>query len=95
MRAIGTKRKIQLGAVAIIGNGILALTALSSSPALATSCTSGNFCVLACSSQGAVSQCQAIQPGCTVVSAMCAIQGCNTGLPPPHQFGVLISCTYS
>jgi hypothetical protein len=80
-----TKRRLQLGAALSIVNGLLALTVLSSGPALAATCGPLTFCIPACT--GAVATCEANTPaGCTYVSTTCAA-GC-----PNHQFKA--TCTY-
>jgi hypothetical protein len=60
-----TKRKIQLSAVAVMANGLLALGVMNPGPAQATSCGSYYFCDV-CLLDG----CQAVAPpGCKAVGA--------------------------
>ena len=67
-------RKVQLGALAVVINGLLAATMLSS-PALASSCTTTQKVVCLCQS---VAGCQSVAPpNCTAVSAQCITLACG------------------
>jgi hypothetical protein len=80
-----TKRRLQLGAAAVIVNGLLALSAMAPTPAVAASCTTQLFCGFC----GNLSFCQAhAQPGCTATSGTCAGTG---GCPPSHVWTI---CQY-
>jgi hypothetical protein len=81
------KRRFQLGSAAVIANGLLALTALSPSPALANPCTGQ---VIPCSCHN-LAYCQSIaKPGCTATSVVC------TNLFPPicGSNGIITICHY-
>jgi hypothetical protein len=80
-----TRRKIQFGALAVVANGLLALTLLSPRPALANPCSNQNVCVGTCVT---VAYCQSIaQPGCTATGVFC------TGLPCSPVFETSV-CEY-
>ena len=64
-------RKLQLGALAVLANGMLALTAMTPVPALASSCSTNNYvipCSCTANSCKAVSGCTATQ---SCVAAIC------------------------
>jgi hypothetical protein len=64
------KRKIQIGAAAVVANGLMALAALQPRAALAVSCTDRGICGCGYT----LANCQAIAPpGCTATSLVCAL----------------------
>lgn len=67
-----TKRKVQVGAAAVIANGLLALSIMSPGTALANPCPLQSKCVC-----GDLAYCQSIaQPGCTATGgAFCTPSG--------------------
>jgi hypothetical protein len=65
-----TSRKVQLGALAVLANGILALTGMTPVPALASTCSTNNY-VIPCS-------CNA--NSCKVVAGCSATQSCVTAM---------------
>jgi hypothetical protein len=70
------KRKVQLGAAAVIANGVIALSALSPNVALANPCATQAFCGVCAN----LSFCQsAAKPGCTATSFVCAPVACGVG----------------
>jgi hypothetical protein len=72
-------RKIQLGALAVIVNGLLALTVLAPQAAEANPCNGIFKCDFCFTSP---SQCQPYAPpGCTVTSVQC-VQGACAGNKP-------------
>jgi len=87
-----TNRKIQLGAAAVILNGVVALSGLYSEPALASGCSpllSGCTTQLPQCPNGVQAFCEGLQPGCTVTSSSCNIvPSCPF---PPFYF---YSCQY-
>ena len=83
------KRKIQVGAAAVILNGVVALIGLHSSAAVAGSCTtqlSGCTGPAYCQANP-TAWCESLQPGCTVTQAYCYTQG--------FLCGVLYICDYN
>jgi hypothetical protein len=74
------KRKIQVASAAVIANGLLALTALSPSVALANPCAIQQFCHFCAN----LAYCQShALPGCTATSVTCTtVGGC---LPGPSE----------
>jgi hypothetical protein len=67
-----TQRKIQLGALAVLGNSLLALVLMASTPAHANPCSAINTGELC--SQVTLAYCQAIaKPGCTATSVYCPL----------------------
>jgi hypothetical protein len=70
-------RKLQLGAAAVIANGLLALTAMTPTPAFANPCNA----VRKCGCDMNLADCAAIAPpGCTATSVTCSI---DTFCRPP------------
>jgi hypothetical protein len=64
------KRKLQLAGALVSANGLLALMAITSSPAFASTCTVTQK--VQCGACYSLAQCQAIAaPGCTAVSNQC------------------------
>jgi hypothetical protein len=57
------KRKVQFGAVAVIANGLLALSALDPGVALASSCPDLDVCLPFCNTEGINMYCQGSTPG--------------------------------
>jgi hypothetical protein len=86
-----TKRKIQFGAAAVVANALLALSAMSPSPAFANPCAAKPLCLPGClNQQGLLSVCQSVaNPGCTVTSATCSGGTCG-----PADFGIA-TCYYN
>jgi hypothetical protein len=61
------KRKLQLFAIAVTANGLLALGSMTPTPAMASTCGETFFCDV-CGIEG----CQTMAPpGCTAVSGIC------------------------
>jgi hypothetical protein len=56
---MNVQRKLQLGAAAVIANGLLALTLMAPRPAMAAACSDYNFSACGCF------ECPTV-PGCTV-----------------------------
>jgi hypothetical protein len=90
---VNSCRKIQLTASAVIGSGALALTLLSSGPAMASGCQNLVECTSAsyCSAHGSDKFCPT-QPGCRYVG--------QTTCSPPQNFGPCIgfysyTCIYA
>ena len=84
------RRNLQLGATAVIVNGLLALTVLT--PKLAhASCSTWTPCVNACSNPAV--QCLPTFEGCTFTSGVCTGVICETGIPA-HPTGTKLSCNY-
>jgi hypothetical protein len=75
-------RKIQLSAAAVIANGLLALTTLSPSPALASGCSSHNY------SPGCGCVTCATFSGCTL-QRICTVQ------PPICGGRIVTICNYT
>jgi hypothetical protein len=74
---MNAKRKIQFGAAAVVANGLLALTALSPSTALANPCTDIGLCLATCATP---SICNQVAPaGCHETSLTCAGLHCLPG----------------
>jgi hypothetical protein len=68
-----TVRKLQLGAVAVILNGLAAFTAMTPQAALANPCPVRGFCGLC----PTLAYCQSIaSPGCTATSTSCVAIPC-------------------
>ena len=90
------KRKLQLGAIAVIANGLLALTLAAPKNAFAGSCNPYAFCFTSCPSQTVQNElCGYYEPpGCTVASTACAYSsacaGEDEGLTPYY-----ITCSYT
>ena len=74
------QRKIQLGALAVLANSLLALGLTASYPAHASSCGAKTFCpcqtLAFCQSQA--------DPGCTATSVICGLGTCPGNVPPAH-----------
>ena len=86
-----TKRKIQLGAFAVMANGFLALTLLSPREAQANPCTAIQHCIGVCPTN-LVAYCTASAPaGCTPTAEACAVG------PPPvcGNLHFWVSCQYN
>jgi hypothetical protein len=88
------KRKIQLGAMAVVFNSVFALVSLPDT-ALANPCTTTYVCYpfSVCPSQSLQNTlCQNSAPaGCTVTSTACPVSTCNGG----RGQGYLIACNFN
>jgi hypothetical protein len=82
-------RQIQLGAAAVVANGILALTFLSPEVAHAVSCGPKALCVPVanCQDLGPGYCRQVTPPGCTLEGWLCTQTSCGVGKE-------VISCAY-
>lgn len=92
-----TTRKIQLGAVAVIANSLLALTVLGPRPAFANPCAPIQQCIPGntCTNGNYTALCQSLaQPGCTTTSNTCGFSGaCD--FDPPVFIGFQVTCNYN
>jgi hypothetical protein len=78
-----TKRKLQIGAAAVIANGLVALTVMSPRPALANPCSPKTVCgwpSATCAANAHTVCVNNAPPGCTVTSATCS--GICAVIPP-------------
>ena len=81
-----TKRKLHLGAMAVIASGLVALTTLAPRVAVANPCASQTRCGVGCGTN-LLSFCQSIAlSGCTATSYQCL---------PPHPPIRLVTRIYS
>ena len=81
-----TKRKLQVGATAVIANGLLALSLMTPRPAFANPCAAQIVCAV-CQT---LAYCQSIaKPGCTATSVTCP-----TNQPICKPTGVYTYCQY-
>jgi hypothetical protein len=85
-----TKRKIQLGALAVIANGLLSLSLLNPTTAFAGTCQTFQGCLQACPSN-IIAECELIEPGCTATSA----SSCFAGAGPLCPGNKVIICDYT
>jgi hypothetical protein len=86
------KRKVQFGAVAVIANGLLALSALDPGVALASSCPDLDVCLPFCNTEGINMYCQgSTPPGCTFVGTTCQDIVCGGDFP---LLWVISTCHY-
>jgi hypothetical protein len=82
------KRKVQLGALAVIANATLGLTMFYATPALANPCTEQFYCAGLCPAN--LNTCNSIAPaGCTATSDQCLSAGTACGGLP-----ILVGCLY-
>lgn len=86
-----TKRKLQLGALVVVANSLLALTVMAPRPALANPCTPIYACLGPCGPTYSPSKCQNIaKPGCTYTSYTCTPGQC-----PPSMISPATTCYYN
>ena len=89
-RTMDIKRRLQVGAAAVIANSLLALIAMSPNTALANPCAPKTACLGACGGQATAFCNFNNPPGCTSTSLTCTPgQGCSV----PHVFSVV--CFYN
>jgi hypothetical protein len=85
-----THRKLQIGAAVVMANGLIALSAVSPTAAVANPCATYAACFVSCPANTA-QFCQSIAPsGCTVTSSSCFV----SQLFPPCPGLAWVSCRY-
>jgi hypothetical protein len=90
------KRRLQLGAVAVIANGLLSLMVMAPREAQANPCASINQCVTGNSCTNWTALCQQLAPsGCTVTSFTCQYDVPGCPINPPIFLGTQVTCHYN
>ena len=80
---MNAQRKLQLGAAAVIANGLLAITMFAPRSALAVTCSDVNSCLCT------ISTCNRVAPpGCVATSFTCTSSFCGPAKP-------VVTCHYT